>query len=156
MRTVIPTLAAAALALAACAPGGALSGLNPFSRSTEVGLEGPAAPPGGALRVADDRGLVQDVTALVARPLPGGVVLEARGLPPVQGFWDADLVRVGRGPQDGVLTLDFRVEPPLEPRPPGTAASREVVTAAYVSDAALRGVRTIRVRGLTSAREVRR
>lgn len=156
MRIATSALTAAALVLAGCGEGGALSGLNPFGGSREVSLEGPAAPPGGALTRPDDRGLVQQVTGLVVRPLPGGVVVEARGLPPVQGYWDADLVRVGRGARDGVLTFDLRIQPPPAPRRAGPPASREVVTAAYVSDAALRGVRTIRVRGLSSAREVRR
>lgn len=156
MRIATGALIAAALVLSGCARSGVLSGLNPFGASESVRLDGPAAPPGGAIRGRDDRGMVQQVTALAVRPMPGGAVVEARGLPPVQGYWDAGLALVGRGPEGGVLTYELRIEPPPGPRPVGTTASREVVTAAYVSDAVLRDVRAIRVRGLLDAREVRR
>lgn len=156
MRIATGALIAAAITLSGCARDNVLSGLNPFAASEDVRIDGPAAPPGGAIRRRDDRGVVQQVTSLTTRPLPGGLVLEARGLPPVQGYWDAGLVRVGRGPRDGVLLYELRIEPPLEPRRAGPTASREVVTAAYIPDAALRGVRAIRVRGLLGAREVRR
>lgn len=155
MRIATIAALAGALALAGCGRDGALSGLNPFRSDESVRLDGPAAPPGGAVRPQDDRGIVQAVTFLAVRPIPGGVVIEARGLPPTQGFWDADLVLIDRG-ADGALTYDLRIAPPAGPRPAGTPASREVVTAVYASDAALRGVSTIRVRGLTGAREVGR
>ena len=156
MRIATIAALAAALALTACGRGNPLSGLNPFRGSSDVRIDEPAAPPGGAIRRRDDRGIVQEVTAVTVRPLPGGVVVEARGLPPVQGYWDADLVLVGGGGRDGVLTYDLRIEPPIVAERVGPPASREVVTAVYASDAALRGVSAIRVRGLTGSREVRR
>ena len=163
MRIATPALTVGlALTLAACSGPGPLSGLsrlNPlslFGGSREVRVAGPAAPPGADVRRDDDRGLVDQVTALSVEPMPGGAVIEARGLPQVQGYWDAGLVAVGGGPQGGVLTYELRVEPPPVARRVGPPASREVVTGAFVSDAVLRNVSAIRVRGLRNAREVRR
>lgn len=158
-RALAPALTvASALALAGCSGGGGLlSGLNPFARSEEVRIDGPAAPPGAAGRRVDDRGLVDQVTALSVTPMPGGAVIEARGLPPIQGYWDVGLVaRNGGRPVGGVLAYQLRVEPPEVARRVGSPPSREVVAAAFVSDAALEGVSTIRVEGLRSAREARR
>ena len=163
MRIATPALLVGlTLALGACSGDGPLSGLsrlNPlgvFGEARPVSLEGPAAPPGASLRRDDDRGLVDQVTALSVEPMPGGAVVEARGLPQVQGTWDVDLVPVGGGPRGGVLLYELRVAPPPVARRAGPPASREVVAGAFVSDAVLRDVAAIRVRGLRSAREVRR
>ena len=164
MRIATPALCAGlALALAACSGDGPRSGLSRldplglFGRSERVSVAGPDAPPGLALRRGDGRGPVERITALSIRPMPGGAVVEARGLPPVQGAWDVDLVALNRGrPLGGVLDYELRVEPPPAPRRVGPPTSREVVAAAFVSDAVLREVSAIRVRGLRDAREVRR
>ena len=151
------------LALGACAGsgqapsnrvGGLLASLNPFGRAREVPVSSAAAPPGLVLRRDDARGLVDQVTGLSVDPMPGGAVIEAAGLPQLQGYWDADLVPVGTG--GGTLVYELRVAPPGTVTPIGSPASREVVVAAYVSDAALRDVRAIRVRGLRNALEVSR
>lgn len=155
MRIATALTIGAALAASGCGDN-PLQDLNPFASPQVANLDGPAAPPGGAIRAQDDSPLVAQVTALEVRPLPGGAVVEARGLPPVQGHWDAALRPVGRGPQDGVLVYGLRVEPPPVAERVGPPSSREVVTAAYVSDAVLRGVSRIRVVGLTNAREARR
>ena len=147
------------LGLAACERTG-LSRLDPlglFGGSREVRVAGPDAPPGLAVRRDDDRGLVDQVTALDVDPMPGGAVVRARGLPPAQGFWDADLVPLAGGrPVGGVLAYELRVAPPPVAPRVGPPASREVVTAAFVSDSVLREVAVIRVRGLRNAREARR
>ena len=161
----LPPIAALALALGACAgtgtgtdteprTGGLLASLNPFGQAREVSLAGPAAPPGLVLRRADARGLVDQVTGLSLGPMPGGAVIEAAGLPQLQGYWDAALVPVASG--GGTLVYELRVAPPGTVSAIGSPASREVVVAAYASDAALRGVRTIQVRGLRNALEVSR
>ena len=164
MRIATPALLAGlALALGACSEGGPLSGLsrlNPlgvFGEARAVSMEGTAAPPGARPRPDDDRGLVDQVTALSVEPMPGGAVVEARGLPPVQGYWDVDLVPLNGGrAQGGVLLYELRVAPPPVTRRAGPPASREVVAGAFVSDAVLRDVAAIQVRGARSAREVRR
>ena len=164
MRIATPALCAGlALALSACAGDGPRTGLarlNPlglFGGSEPVSLAGPDAPPGIALRRDDGRGPVERITALSVRPMPGGALVEARGLPPVQGAWDVGLVALNRGrPVGGVLDYELRVEPPPVAPRVGPPASREVVAAAFVSDGVLREVSTIRVRGLRDARAVRR
>ena len=83
-------------------------------------------------------------------------MIEARGLPPTQGYWDAALLLRGDGPVDGTLTYDLLVAPPPGPRRVGTPASREVVVGAAVSAPVLRDVRRIRVEGRLGAREVGR
>ncbi len=152
-----------ALGLSACSgsgqpPGGPVGGLlaslNPFGRAREVVVSGPAAPPGLVLRRDDTRGLVDQVTGLSVEPMPGGAVIEASGLPRAQGYWDADLVPVGSG--GDTLVYEMRVAPPAVLGRVGPPASREVVTATSVADAALRGVSAIQVRGLGNALEVRR
>ena len=61
--------------------------------------------------VVDPRPLIGEVTALVAEPTPGGVIIRATGLPPTQGFWDAVLLPDSPElipDEDGVLGFDFR------------------------------------------------
>ena len=155
MRTTPMLLAALAMALAGCDRENVLSRINPFAREAQVDLSGPSAPPGGLARTDDDRGLVDQVTALSVAPTPGGAVVEARGLPPVQGYWDVGLVERPGAPA-GVLAYELRVVPPPAARRVGPAASREVVAGAFVADARLRGVSSIRVVGLRNALEARR
>ena len=159
--TTLPLIAGLLLALGACsgaAPSnpasGILASLSPFGPAQEVSLAGPAAPPGLVLRRSDARGLVDQVTGLSVEPTPGGAVIEAAGLPQLQGYWDAALVLAGAS--GGTLIYDLRVAPPSTVTAVGPPASREVVVAAYASDAALRDVRAIRVRGLRNALEVAR
>ena len=158
MRTAIAL--GLVLGLGACEGSGIprLDPLGLFGSSREVRTAtSPAAPPGVAARRDDDRGLVDQVTALSVTPMPGGAVVEARGLPATQGYWDVGLVPLNGGrPAGGVLLYELRVAPPPTPPRVGTPVSREVVTAAFVSDAALRDVVAIRVLGSRSAREARR
>ena len=104
---------------------------------------------------ADPRALVAQVTELTVELYPGGALIRATGLPPSQGFWQAELVRVETA-DTGALVYDFRIFPPPLPRPAGTPQSREVVVAISASDIALDGIARITVQGadnaLTSAR----
>lgn len=67
----------------------------------------------------DNRLLVQQVTDVAIERTPGGVIIVAKGLPPTQGFWQADLVldRADGIPTGGTLTYQFRIAPPLTSTP---------------------------------------
>ena len=99
---------------------------------------------------ADPRALVAQVTALRIEPTAGGVLIRATGLPPTQGYWQAELVKVDTDNPE-TLTYDFRIFPPLTATRTGTQPSREVVVATSVSNIALGEVRSITVQGATNA-----
>ncbi|EKE44034.1 hypothetical protein OCGS_2015 [Oceaniovalibus guishaninsula JLT2003] len=147
-RTWIAALACAAL-LAGCGQ----SRLNPFNwfgGSTEtVTLDT------GRVVAVETRPLVEQVAALDIARKPGGAILTATGLPPVQGFWNGALVPVGDA-ADGRLDFEFRIEPPLQPTRVSTAVSREVIVGIFLTDRQLAGVSEIRVSGARNARAVRR
>ena len=150
MRPII-TLALCA-ALAGCGFSARLNPLNWFERSTEAPT---TLLPEGATFDVERRGYVDQITELTIEPLPGGAIVRATGLPPVQGRWDAELTREG-DPVGGVLTLAFRVAAAPTPQPVGPPASREVVVATFLPDTVLRQVRTVRVEAARNARELRR
>lgn len=105
----------------------------------------------------DDRPLVDQVTALAVEPAPGGVIVRATGLPPTQGFWAGDLVLApAEDTSDGVLALQFKVLPPLEPQPVATPDAREIVVAEFLSDQALREFSRITVIAARNQRSVTR
>lgn len=106
-------------------------------------------------RAVPARPVVQDVVSVSAAPTTGGAIVSAIGLPPTQGFWEADLVRV---PSDdpSVLLLDFNILPPLTPEPVGTQPSREVLVGTFLSTQQLAGIRTIAVQGQRNRRSVSR
>lgn len=149
-----PLIAAlcAVLALGACGSIGK-SRLNPFNwfgRSTEstTTVSAPGELP------ADQRQLVAQVTDLTVERMPGGVIIRATGLPPTQGFWDAELV--ARPVEDGKIIYDFRVFPPVEQSAVSTVQSREVIVATFLSNIKLEGIRQITVQGANNARSSRR
>ena len=149
--TLRPALICLCLVLAGCG-GFRDSKMNPFNwfgRSEEVEKVAlPAAP-------QDRRALVQQVVTLHVEEVPGGAIVRATGLPPTQGYWDAELVPQ---PVDGSgrLVLDFRVFPPIETMPAGTPPSREVVVALYLSNYKLDSIHEIVVQGEMNARAARR
>jgi hypothetical protein len=151
------------LALAGCA-GLRDSRINPFnwfgkSRATDATS---LAPEGGYGAAANDfRILVDQVTRLEITSNPEGAIIAAAGLPPTQGWWDAELIAENDGfPVDGVLTYRFVVAEPVA----GTAVSRRVLTpqsrevtaATFLSNIKLAEVRQIVVTGSGNARTVRR
>lgn len=107
------------------------------------------------VRPEDPRALVAQVTLLKVEPYPGGAIVRATGLPPSQGYWEAELVAQ---PLDdsGRLVYEFRVFPPLEPAAAGTPYSRQITVAAAISNIALQGVVTIVVQGASNALSARR
>lgn len=131
------------------------SGFNPFNGSTQqvTTLE----PKGGYQVAADNRLLVDQVLALVIEPMPGGAIVRARGLPPTQGYWQAELVPENDGvPVDGVLTLRFVIYPPPATTPVSTQVSREITVGYFLSTIALARITRINVQGQSSALSVRR
>ncbi len=131
------------------------SGLNPFgwfggARETVAVSAATGLP-------ADTRPLVDQITELNVMRTPYGALVSARGLPPTQGYYDAELVALNRGyPVDGVLRYEFRASPPPAPNRAGTVPSREIVVGARVSNARLAGVQRIEVVGARNRQSVAR
>lgn len=145
-------IAALAVALTAC--GSRLNPINWFRTAPEA----ETLEPFEILQPEDGRPLVSEVTSLTIERTPGGAIVRATGLPPAQGWYDAELVSedVDEEPVDGVLTYTFRARPPLDPTRVSTVQSRELSAAVYLSDITLARTSTIRVTGETNARVARR
>lgn len=130
--------------------------LNWFGNSREVSANAapteirPLVPEGRRTITVDGRQLIQSVTALRVDRAPTGAIVNATGLAPTQGFYNAQLVNAGVS--NGVLTLEFRAQAPTGFEPEGSARSRQI-TAAYAIDASdLAGIRTVRVQAQSNAR----
>jgi hypothetical protein len=123
------------------------------SRLNPLNWFGPAraAPVADLVIDAEDpRALVSQVTALSVEPTTGGAIVRATGLPPTQGYWQAELVEVETD-DPTTLTFDFRIFPPLTPNRAGPPQSREVVVAIAVTSVALSGISRITVQGEANA-----
>lgn len=153
-RAVILTLAMA-LAISGCGLG--QSRLNPFNWF-RAGPDSETPDPGILLERSDNRPLVAQIVELEVERTPGGAIIRATGLPPVQGWYDPELVSVDRDgrPVDGILAFSFRARAPLGPTRVSTAQSRELSAAVFVSDTVLASVREIRVSGQLNSRAARR
>mgnify|MGYP003645691624 CR=1 FL=1 len=103
----------------------------------------------------DGRSLVTEIVSLDVVPNPGGAVISAMGLPPRQGYWEADLVEISR--ENGELVFEFRVYQPAEPDTRvSTQRSREILAGTALSRFDLAGIRTVTVIGQQNRRTVRR
>ena len=103
----------------------------------------------------DGRSLVAEIVSLDVVPSPGGAVISAMGLPPQQGYWEADLVEVSR--ENGELVFEFRVYQPIDPDTRvSTQRSREILAGTALSRFDLAGIRTVTVIGQQNRRTVRR
>jgi hypothetical protein len=136
------------LSLAACG-----TRLNPFNwfgndRSERITVTEQEETP------SDPRPLVDQVLSLSVEPVPQGAIVRATGLPPTQGYWQADLVEAERG--DNGILYEFRLIAPLEPAAVGTQRSREVIVATELSNFELQSIRTITVTGAQNRRTVSR
>lgn len=120
------------------------------------------APSDGYADKTDRRPLVDQVTSLSVAPTSGGVIVTAVGLPPTQGYWEADLVSTyttvtGKpAAKDGVMWLEFKAIGPLSPRQAGTPRSRDIVAATFLSNQELAGAQRIVVVGARNERASRR
>ena len=104
---------------------------------------------------------VAQVTALRIERTASGAILHAQGLPPRQGYWDAELVAENGADSDadaetGVKTYVFRIAPSVPGTRSGPARSREVHVATFLSTAALDEITRIRVVGTNNSMIVRR
>lgn len=150
MKTPIATLLVSALLITGCAT--KMNPFNWFKRSKNETLQQIA--PG---QVLEERGLVSQVISLQIEHTNGGAIIHAVGLPPSQGYWDAELIADNEEkPVNGVLTYKFRIDQPYEFKRASTPVSREVVVGHFVSNIKLQGVKTIRVLGAQNARSSRR
>jgi hypothetical protein len=134
---------AVVLALAACGES-RWNPLNWFGNSTEETVAVVEV-------VTDPRPLVAEVTALTVERTPTGAIVRARGLPPTQGWWAAELVPV-ETESPAEVVYEFRVVPPPAPTASSTPRSREIVVATFIPNLRLAEVRRITVRGQNSAR----
>lgn len=139
------------------------SRVNPFNWFGRSQSATPTlAPSEGYAQYTDRRGLVGQIVSLQVDRAPGGAIVTAIGLPPTQGWWDADLIPETKGindrpvPEKGVITLNFRLLSPPGPTPTGTPASRELSATYFLSDQVLDGVRTITVKAQQNQRSSRR
>jgi hypothetical protein len=150
MNTPLVAALCATFALGACSTisNSRLNPFNWFGGSEEVAVTSPLQ------KRADPRLLVAQVTDMQLERMPGGVIIRAIGLPPTQGFWDAELL--ARPVEDGTIIYDFRIFPPTDRTATSTPQSREVTVAAFLSDIKLEGIRQITVQGETNARTSRR
>lgn len=129
------------------------SRINPFNwfgNAKEEKLE--AAP---ANTTVDRRPLMPEVLSVRIESTPGGAILRAVGLPPTQGYFAADLVRVPNT-DPTVLTYEFRIIPPRGNQRISTQQSREVDVAIFIADQTLNRARAIRVVGQRNAQSLRR
>lgn len=155
-RTAVAALAALGV-LGGCATirDSAVNPFNWFGRSTE---ETTLVPEGGWPERRDNRALVEQVIELAVHPVSGGALVQAVGLPPTQGWWDAELRPEGDELRaaGGVLRLDFVLAEPRTAQRAGPPQSREVSAGLFVPNARLDGVRQITVTGSRNARTVAR
>lgn len=155
-----PLLAAliAALTLGACGQS-RLNPLNWFGHSKRTAVATVPVDPktGVPLAQPDPRPQVAEVTSLSVERTPGGAIVHATGLPPTQGWWNAELVPENDGkPVKGVLSYRFVIVPPPGATAVSTPQSREVTVAVRLTDYQLQGVHAITVAGSADARTVRR
>ena len=103
----------------------------------------------------DPRLLVADVVSLNVDPYSAGAIVRAKGIPPSQGWWEAELVARPID-ENGVQVYDFRVFPPLTETPEGTPMSREITVAVSISAVKLDQISEIVVQGQNKALSSRR
>ena len=161
MRATLPLILCATLAVTGCArvAESRLNPLNWFGSSqpvANVDQNGQLRPlvTGTGPAVIDQRGAIDQISAMAVDRTPGGAIVRATGIASTQGQFNAQLVPVSN--TGGVLTLAFRVEAPSGFAAGGSDFSRQITVARAFSDRDLAGIRVIRVQGVRNAREARR
>lgn len=158
----LPLIALLALSMTVSGCGFRDSKLNPFNwfgSDEEMTTLEPTE--GYAEALGDFRVPVAQVTRLEVKQTTSGAIVSAAGLPPTQGWWDAELVAENDGyAVDGVMSYRFVVAEPQPGTPVAsrvsTPQSREVTAAAYINTTRLQSVRKIVVTGAGNARSVSR
>ncbi len=157
MRVSVLAAMAALVLMAGCG-----TRLNPFTWFGGSTAEPAAAPAEAGEGPVDPRPLVDQVAELTVDRVPGGALVTAVGLPPVQGWFEAELVPEAVGidgrplAENGVLSFRFVAVPPPTSRRAGTRASREISAGLFLTDQTLAPVRTITVKGAGNQRSARR
>jgi len=122
------------------------------SRANRVRLS-----PDQLAEVADTRGVVDQILTLAIEPTKGGAIIRATGVPPVQGYFDGELVPVTLENADpSELVYVFRIAGPWGEKRVSTQASREVVVAVFLSNIKLEGIRRITVEAAQNSRTLSR
>ncbi len=156
MKTPVLAALAALMVLGACA-GVRQSAANPFNWFGGRESAQSPVPEGGFPELRDDRVAVAQVLSMAVEPVQGGALVYATGLPPTQGWWDAELRPDGAlRAVDGELFLRFVLASPREAAPTGTPRSREVSAGLFVPNAVLAQTRRVTVAGAADARTVTR
>lgn len=166
MKTALPVLLALTVALSGCGQS-RLNPMNWFGHSApEPAQDAQAAsglaPKGGyQAALVDLRPLVAQITSLQLKKTEGGMIVEAIGLPPTQGWWNAALVAADGGrPENGEIHYSFVAKPPLPGSPDAKrvmdTASREITAAAYINNVRLSHVRKIVVTAAGNSRTITR
>ena len=127
------------------------SAANPLIPAERPGLFGRADD----LAAIDLSTPITQITELRAERIPGGVIVRASGVDPVQGAYNVFLRRVQDSPS-GVLAFSLQRELPSRPQAGGSDFSRTVTAAIRLTDQDLEGIRQIRVEGQQNALTTRR
>lgn len=138
-RVRVTILLGCVLAVAACSNEPEIERLEPVPDAAEFEFRDP----------------VTSVTSARRDRLPGGIIVTATGVPPSQGWWDAELVPVEEESDTRSLVFEFLVARPRFAEPSGTQQSREVVVGLFLSDQRLQGVQDITIVGAQNRRSVR-
>ncbi len=146
--------------LTALVLGMALSSCGNFSQSrlnpmNWFGRAEPVAQQPLVTEAQDPRLLVQQVVSLSIDPMLGGAIIRATGLPPTQGFWEAELIEA-ETTEAGVKLYEFRVFPPIEATRSSTPRSREITVAVSLTNQELQDISRITVQGEMNALSSRR
>ncbi len=151
MRLLKIALLASLVALSACGKvrESKLNPFNWFGNSRQVQTVSVEAAP------TDKRLFVDTVLSMQVEQIATGAIIRATGLPPTQGYWDAELVPLPLD-ENGRLVLEFRIFPPVTPAGVVNQQSREVTVALALSNIKLAPVREIIVQGAQNARSSRR
>ncbi len=168
MRKQVLTLLVLAMTVTACSTvrDSRLNPFNWFGRSQSVVVNpqetavNPLIPKRNSIFAKKDAPpysgtLVESVTELHIRRVPGGAVVEATGVFTSLGSFDVRLVAED-SENTSTLTYSFRALQPRQTTGVGTAHSRTVTAAVHLTEQDLVGISTIRVVAKTNIRSSRR
>lgn len=137
----------ALLALTACSNWGT-SKVNPTNWFS--GAQANAVVPVATELPGDPRPLVDRILSMQIENHTTGAIVRATGLPPTQGFWNAELVALPINDK-GKLVLEFHLVPPGPGAPVVNQRSREITVAYDVTAYQLRTITSIEVRSASNS-----